>query len=152
MTRVVILSGISGSGKTTMATRMCEDVRAAGGKAHMMAADDWFMKNGEYRFDVNELGYAHGYCYSKFMSAVEESPDLVVVHNTNASAWEISPYVLFCTAHGIEAEVITIECDANVAAGRNTHGLGVINVVRQLDNLRRRQLPKQWKTSTVRAQ
>lgn len=152
MTRIVIITGISGSGKSTLARKMCDEVIAKGGKAHMVAADDWFTKGDKYEFNAADLGYAHGYCYSKFMSAVEECPDLVVLHNTGTQALEVSPYVLFGSAYGIEAEVVTIDCDPQLAASRNTHGLTLDTVKRQSENLSRRQLPKYWKTRTVKAE
>ena len=145
MTRVIILSGISGSGKSTLAKKLADEETASGGTAKICCADDYFMDSaGHYNFEPNKLGDAHAQCYSQFLQALDEGVKLVIVPNTSTRTDEISPYFLGAAAYGIKAKLITLDCDPEVAAGRNVHGLDARSVKRQMGNLERRTVYKYW--------
>ena len=83
--KMIILRGQSGAGKTTLATKAFSDyVRCS--------ADDHFMKNGRYVFDRYELQVAHDYYYVKAKKALIEGKN-VIIDNTNRKLDEFSRYL-----------------------------------------------------------
>lgn len=117
MNKVVLLVGVSGSGKSTFAAREYPG-------AVTVSADHYFMVDGEYRFEGAKLGEAHGACLRGFVGAVQGGAGCVVVDNTNTSLVELAPYVSVAKAYGYGVEVVRVRCDVSVAAARNTHGVG----------------------------
>lgn len=90
MKKVIILSGISGSGKSTYGRKLLEGALWTS----VCSADDYFMVGSEYRFDASKLSLAHGQCFKKFIDLLKGGDQVVVVDNTNTSVVEIAPYVL----------------------------------------------------------
>lgn len=84
MAKMIIMSGISGAGKSTYAN----DVEGI-----VCSADDFFMKNGEYCFDPSKIGEAHEACMRKAIEAIEAGKN-VVIDNTNTSPVEVDPYLV----------------------------------------------------------
>jgi len=141
--KVIILSGISGSGKSTFAARDYPGFK-------LFSADHFFLKEGQYKFDPSKLGHAHADCFFKFIEFIRsDNTALALVDNTNTTVEEISPYMLGSQAYGYEAEIVTISCDVETAAARNTHGVPPSAVWNQYNRLRNRKLPPWWKHSII---
>ena len=136
MAKCVILSGIPGSGKSTFAKALLS------GK--VCSADDYFMVDGEYKFDVKLLADAHGACLRKFVHAISSGSD-VIVDNTNLSAEEIVPYYALAAAWGYDIKLITFKCDVETAIARNVHGVPEDGIRAMAKNLEERKLPDYWK-------
>ena len=134
--KVVILSGIPGSGKSTLAKELAGAV--------VCSADDWFCRSGEYQFDVNELGNAHGACLRRFMTALSEGFENIVVDNTNTTAEEVIPYYAIAASYGCDIELVTVTCDPSIAAARNLHGVPERGVFSMAQRLADRKLPDFW--------
>ena len=115
--KVIVFRGIMGSGKSTLAEKMVKD----GGV--ICSADNYFMQGGEYKFDGRDLPLAHKSCMRDFLGALAVGEPLIVVDNTNTQLWEATPYISVAEAMGYEVEVHEVECDADVAATRNIHGV-----------------------------
>ena len=60
---VIILRGCSGSGKSTLASLF-------GPAAVVVSADDFFITDAGYKFDINTLTNAHKLCKDKFDKAI----------------------------------------------------------------------------------
>jgi len=150
MKTVIILQGVPGSGKSFFAN---EFVSRARGKSVVCSADDYFYKlgGGKYAFDVSKLGEAHGACFRKFIAAVQEGVEVVIVDNTNTTTTEIAPYVLGGEAHGYTVEVIRVVCDPVVAAARNTHGVPEKAILAMAGRIASCSCPPWWKVTTVQA-
>lgn len=147
--RVIVLSGISGSGKSTYAEKLKSD---AGGEAAIVSADQFFENAaGTYTFDKNLLDQAHQHCFRNFMAAIEVGTQLIIVANTNCNTWEISPYFLAAKAFGYEPELVTVMQDPKVCENRNSHGVNGTVISRQLKNIQNRQLPNSWRRSEYRS-
>ena len=135
--KVYILRGVSGSGKSTEAMRL-----ASNNKDIICSADDYFMKNGEYKFDPSKLGEAHGECLAKFRALVKAGAETIIVDNTNTQWWEIRPYyeTFFgpqkVTFEFVEFAPPSIADEANkfaaLCAARNKHGVSVEIVKKQI--------------------
>ena len=147
--RVVILSGISGSGKSTIAAALAANPE--NGKVWVCSADDHFMKDGVYTFDFRKLGDAHAGCMFKYADLMHEEKmgvgstvDTLIVDNTNTSAIEIAPYVALAAAYGVKVELVTVLIDPVKAAKRNTHGVPEAGCKRMDAAIRSRELPPFW--------
>lgn len=145
--RVIILRGISGSGKSTYTKKHHPT-------ALVCSADDYFMQTGTYVFDQAKLGDAHRWCMKKFVDAIREdhddlpsSPMEVVVDNTNTQLWEFSGYVQVAEAHGCTVEIVRMDTPVSVAAGRNAHGVPLKSVQSMSDRFQKC-LPW-WKETVV---
>jgi adenylate kinase family enzyme len=97
MRELILLRGLPGSGKSTFAKTL--------GGIHI-EADQYFMENGEYKFDASKLKYAHQYCQSQtqaWMShdGTQVNADKIVVSNTFTMEWEMIPY--FCLLYTSDA-------------------------------------------------
>lgn len=136
--KVVIMSGVPGSGKSTYARKL---VQSAGMDKEVpiplgviVSADDYFLKDGKYIFDRNKLSDAHSWCLRRFVDAIAEGKPLgdigpkdwfkgvVVVDNTNTTGEEIAPYYQLARAFGCEVELVTVYRDIMACAEKNVHG------------------------------
>jgi predicted kinase len=145
MGKVIILSGVSGSGKSTVAAGIYG--------LPVVSADHYFMVEGEYRFYASRLGEAHGACFREFVRLLQAGRS-VVVDNTNTTAIEIAPYVLGAQAYGYECRIVTVvvpESRLHAAAERNRHGVSLDVIRAQYERLQRRELPPWWAQETVEA-
>lgn len=172
--RVIVMSGVSGVGKSThvgklileyignsslapltinqiLAVMPKDDPRAT---VTYCSADTFFMKDGEYKFNPAELANAHSMCFRNFIRAVQSGKvELVVVDNTNLTSEEIAPYMLGASAFGYEAEIITLRpLDAyflDRLHARNTHGVSKDTIDNQYDQLEQRRLMPWWKNTDI---
>ena len=150
--RVIVLSGISGSGKSTWA----KGIILPHGSTVVVSADDYFDGPDGYLFNPAKLGDAHAHCFGMFIAALEAKVDLVIVDNTNTTSEEIAPYMLGASAYGYEAEIITMSVALKIGkvyldefASRNIHGVSSNVVWNQLVRLQARKLLPWWKHTTV---
>lgn len=117
MKELFLLRGLPGSGKSTLAESI--------GGIHI-EADMFFMKDGEYQFDVTKLKDAHQWC----QEGVEKSmvglnnPEIttkrITVSNTFTQEWEMKPYFELAEKHGYK--VYSLICE-NRHGGVNEHGV-----------------------------
>jgi predicted kinase len=168
--KVVIMSGIPGSGKTTFQ-------KEAYAGAAVYSSDDYFRKpcpkcqftdgpniNLEcaickgtlefYDFKKAMQGAAHQYCLRGYTQLITSPLALdperyVVVDNTNTTAIEIAPYAQLALAFGNEVTILTIECPVHVAMARQTHGVPQETIERMFSQLRARILPTYWNQQTI---
>ena len=111
-----IVRGIPGSGKSTFAKSL--------GGTHF-EADMFFMKDGEYKFDMFKLKEAHKWCQDSVNTAMilNTTADLnktIVVSNTFTQEWEMKPYFELAEVHGYKVFSIIIE---NRHGGVNEHNV-----------------------------
>ena len=149
--RVVVLQGVSGSGKTTYGRRLAEEARESGFASRIVSADSYFEKlgGGTYKFDFTKLGEAHGECFRAFLDAVGIGIEFVIVDNTCTRVIEIAPYMLAAQAFGYEAEVHRVVCDPKVASARNLHDVPLGSVIAMDARIASEKLPPWWKLTEV---
>jgi len=116
--RLIIMRGISGSGKTTYAHKNYPD-------AVFCSADDFYVDplSGVYDFDPAKLGEAHLYSWRKAHEAMMSGAPLVVIDNTHTQLWEMSPYIQMGAALGYDVLIVRMDTPVTVAATRNVHGV-----------------------------
>lgn len=141
MPKMIIMRGIPGAGKTTYRKTHFPNMAVA-------SADDFFMVNGEYRFDRAKLGDAHGACFREALEAVRCGFD-VVVDNTNPGAVDIAPYAAMGQAFGYDVTVVTVVCDMVVAANRNVHSVPTDVIAKMQGIIQSEVLPPWWHAVVV---
>lgn len=134
MKTLILVRGLSGSGKTSLANRL--NNTGTGSSSAMFAADDYFHCGGKYRFDPKLLPAAHAYCQEKTEYAMITDPPIgtIIVHNTFCARWEIEPYFKLATQHGYHVVVVSLfdaGLDDEALAARNVHEVPVTGIARQ---------------------
>lgn len=77
----VVMRGLPGSGKSFVAQQIVEEtVKNA---EHIVSADHFFMRNGQYKFDSSKLEQAHELARNKFAQKANLGYSPLVVDNTN---------------------------------------------------------------------
>ena len=104
---LILVRGISGSGKTTFVEEFIENVSLS------IATDDFFVLDGMYTFDHSYLAEYHQRCIESVMSEME-SPSTegycnIVVHNTFTKEWEMQPYLDLAEKYGYNIYTIITE-------------------------------------------
>jgi predicted kinase len=97
MSKLILIRGLPGSGKSTMA-------KALG--IYHFETDQYFMVDGMYKFDAEKLNEAHGACLHHTRIAMSARVD-IVVSNTFTQLWELQPYLDIAHSKSYEVEIIT---------------------------------------------
>ena len=125
MGHVIIMRAIPGSGKSTLAKQIASKAQSNGESVVICSADDYFYQlgNGTYAFDRTKISDAHKYCYRKFCKAVSDNTDLIIVDNTNLSAWEFSSYKQHAESHdpSYTVSINEVAVDQQAAFKRQQH-------------------------------
>jgi len=110
---LILIRGISGSGKTTHAKELIKENPTL---SHY-EADMYFYKNDKYQFDPNKLKQAHHWCKTKTEDCLQNNKS-VIVSNTFTQKWEIEPYIQLGKKY--EADIIIKKATGNY---KNVHGV-----------------------------
>lgn len=119
MTELILIRGIPGSGKSTLARTYVEK-----GFKHF-ESDQYFMVDGEYRFDASKLSLAHHDCFEKTRVALLAGKS-VVVSNTFTRLWEMQNYINLAQTYQLPLKVI--RC---IGKFKNVHGVpdGIVEMM-----------------------
>ena len=132
MITLYIIRGLPGTGKSTLGKTLAPDAS--------FAADDYFMVDGEYKFDPSKLGEAHAQCQANVRKALEEKKatveskasvrwrthQSVSVCNTFSKEWEWRPYAEMAKELGVRYYVINLfdnDTPLDELFERNIHGV-----------------------------
>ena len=111
MNNLILVRGLSGSGKSTIAP-MFEN-------AVLVSTDDFFLDEyGEYVFDANSLVINHQFCQLAVRMMMQDDEKLIVVHNTFTADWEMDAYFDLAREHGYAVHTIIVE---NRHGSKNVH-------------------------------
>ena len=124
---VMILRGVVGAGKTTLAKNVATffennfDL-----SCEICSADAFFVDfDGQYRFSASLLQNAHDFCKGRFLLQMERCVNLIIIDNTNLKLQDYEFYKTQARKHGYNVEVVQIKCesvlDAQYAAARSVH-------------------------------
>ncbi|XP_037082447.1 uncharacterized protein LOC119103101 [Pollicipes pollicipes] len=94
-----VMKGLPGSGKSHLAKRILQRYP----DAVLCSADDFFMKDGRYEFERDQLPAAHEACQRRAERACCEQRAHLVVDNTNVRDWEWRPYARHRAASPVRA-------------------------------------------------
>ena len=105
----IINRGIPASGKSSFAKKIVEVLRAKGLSAMSCSTDDFFMVDGEYKFDASQLRKYHLQNQDRFKNTLKDGVDLVICDNTNIEPWEAKPYYEEAKAFNYKVILIDFE-------------------------------------------
>lgn len=111
MSEIVLIRGLPGSGKSTMARREFPSHDHYEADAYFVGDD------GVYRYNPKQIRNAHEWCQASSEKAVKSGRD-VVVSNTFTQHWEMKPYLDIAERNGASVRVIVATGDYG-----NTHGV-----------------------------
>ena len=106
---LVLIRGLPGSGKSTMAKAMTDHKH--------YEADQYFTVNGLYKYDPAGVGAAHQQCQDNVLNALLDGCN-VVVSNTFTRLWELGAYLRM--ASGLDVIVRVVEATGEYP---NVHGV-----------------------------
>jgi len=133
-------------GKSTLAKQLVSKAEASGNSAIICSADEYFynLGGGTYKHDFNKIADAHKFCFKKFMQAIKDDVNLIIVDNTNLSAWEISPYKMYAETHDYDVKITQVNSDPNISFSRQQHGVPEQAHKRMSDSLNKEFIPPWW--------
>ncbi len=116
MKELFLLRGLPGSGKSTLAKSL---------DGIHVEADQFFVVDGEYRFDASKLKEAHNNCLTRVKSYMyifssNENSERIIVSNTFTQEWEMKPYFDIAERYGYTVYSLIVE---NRHGGVNQHGV-----------------------------
>ena len=132
MKTLLLIRGLPGSGKTTLARTL--EARITG--SFEVCADDYFMVDGEYKFDAAKLEEVHRLCQLGTRLALENETSFVIVHNTFSKRWEMQVYFNMAEEHGYRVQVVDLfnaGLSINELADRNTHDVPHMKIKQMWD-------------------
>jgi predicted kinase len=116
MLDLYLIRGLPGSGKSSFAEKLSVEITSA---------DDFFMKDGQYKFDPSKLTEAHQACQARTEFIMKAGND-VAVTNTFTQRWEMEPYILLAKKYKARLTVVDLYdggLDNKQLALRNIHNV-----------------------------
>ena len=116
MRNLVLIRGVPGCGKTTIA-----DMLSWFKSSVTYCTDDMFMVGSKYKFDPSKLGEYHAAVVQKVKDVMVDrqfeigsgedllTPTTIVVHNTFTQEWEMKPYFELAETFGWRVHTIIVE-------------------------------------------
>ena len=100
MNRLILIRGVPGTGKSTLANLISENV---------YETDDFFINsNGEYYFDPTNLSSYHRLNQVRVKQGMNAGEETIAVSNTFSQVWEMQPYIDMARESDYELIVISL--------------------------------------------
>lgn len=117
MKQLIILRGVSGAGKSTVAEIISE------GYWPICEADQYhYTKSGVYDWKPENVGKAHAWCQGIVRDAMASNLNKIIVSNTSTTEKELKPYLALAEEFGYQVISLVVE---------NRHGNDSIHEVPQ---------------------
>jgi predicted kinase len=123
MNNLILLRGVSGSGKSTIAPMF--------NTTNIVSTDDFFIDEyGDYVYDANSLIINHQKCQLAVEMMMQDSEELIVVHNTFTKEWEMSYYSDLASKYGYAEHTMIVE---NRHGSKNIHDVSQDSIKAQIE-------------------
>lgn len=134
MKKLVIMVGISGSGKSTRAKEIAAKATAENLTSGIFSTDNYFVHEGKYLFQPSRLGQFHKMNQAAVAEAMKYGMNCVIVDNTNLTKWERKTYSDIADSAGYTTEVVVVggfsPADCQIYAARNAHGVPLTSILK----------------------
>ena len=139
---LILVRGLPGSGKTRLASIIASlSIPECPTSISTFATDDFFMANGEYKFNQGKLSDYHirnqNAVEKQMQDAIESGAhfnlpvnDLIIVHNTFTQDWEMEAYYELADTYGYTVTSIIVENHHN---GKSIHNVPYDSIVHMKD-------------------
>jgi NEDD4-binding protein 2 len=119
---LVLMHGLLGGGKSTLAQKLAKENNAV-----IYSTDNFWLIDGEYKFDFKYLGDAHRWNQLNVLKALRSSYPYVIVDNTNLTWAECEKYVRMAFDFDYEVAIVEPDTpwkyDVEECFIRGTHGV-----------------------------
>lgn len=123
-----IMRAVPGSGKSTIAKIL------AGTMGVIHSTDEYFMVDGEYRFDPTLLGRYHDENFAAFCRSMGAGVPIVICDNTNSAHWHYERYAEAASKAGYKVVYVVIPHPTpEVTASRTIHNVPAHTIQRMID-------------------
>ncbi len=127
---LIILRHVSGAGSSTLAKFLISNLSCS--SSHY-EADHWMMEDGQYKFSVEKLGFAHNCCKKAVESDMKKGIEVICLTNTLTTEKELKPYLDLAEFYGYKVNSLIVENRHN---NKDIHGLNEEILIRQENRLR----------------
>jgi predicted ABC-type ATPase len=127
MKKLIIMRGLPGCGKSTLATHHKTEAIKAGLSCIICATDDFIMVDGEYKLEREKFGWYHKQNFLKAQQAIIDETNVVIIDNTNVDTNAIRPYVEIALEGDYIVHLIDVDTpwakDVNGCIMHGSHGV-----------------------------
>lgn len=126
MPNLIILRGLPGSGKSSLATVLSED------RWPVYSIDSYFTDpvTGEYKFQFDKNHLAYKNCESQTEQAMANKIEKIFIDNAFTLEWEIEPYFKLASRYNYTVYVMTVE---NRHKGKNIHHINEAQIMKMAE-------------------
>lgn len=111
MKQLILFRGLPGSGKSSLAESLCEDV---------WSTDLYFERHGEYVFDSQKIHQAHQWCQAHVEKSMIDKSPIIGVANIFTQEWEMRAYFTLASKYEYQISTVIVE---NRHESENIHGV-----------------------------
>jgi predicted kinase len=114
MNVLILLRGLPGTGKSTLATSLAEN------KYPVISVDDYFINphTQTYVFEFAKNHLAYKSCEERTEAHMKQDTPKIFIANTFTMDWELTPYFKLANTYKYQLHVVTVE---KYHSGKNVH-------------------------------
>ncbi len=126
MPNLIILRGLPGSGKSSLAKVLSED------RWPVYSIDSYFTDpvTGEYKFQFDKNHLAYKNCESQTEQAMANKIEKIFIDNAFTLEWEMEPYFKLASRYNYTVYVMTVE---NRHKGKNIHHINEAQIMKMAE-------------------